>query len=1187
MSEILLAKLKVKPIPKVQESFEIKIKKPALDKEELVIKTKIVDKTGLQKIKREDFLLGIQDDLNVKQPKYKDFGIKEKSSIKGQDKGQDMDQDIDIPKGRIMENPVKIEKKIKLQEFEDIDIASISKSEVVVSAKKGRLDKKFQAKTIRVLDDDEKGEKGEKGEKDDDGIIPHIEIKIKKQRETKKPIGIALEGPSSLLQIGDTILEKRMGKAEKKILIRAADYYMNNRQIFINFITSLLSPYKKDIERDSKELSCDRSKDAGFSLLTHQKIVRDYMNLYTPYRGLLLYHGLGSGKTCSSIAIAEGLKNDKKVIVMTPASLQTNYVEELKKCADILYKKNQFWEFISTQANAELAENLSYVLSISVDDINSAGGAWLINVTKKPNYEALSSLEKTALDKQINIMIRNKYKFINYNGMRLKDLTNMTINYTINPFDNTTIIIDEAHNFVSRIVNKLKSDKHKKSLSRKLYDYLMEAENVKIILLTGTPIINYPNEIAILFNILRGKIKAYKFKLSISESRTINLETFNEIFKGTRGLYKFMDYIDYSSTSTTLTITKNPFGFISKTTKEKYDGVEFDKQNIDDAEFIRLITRVLSANSISILPKGVIVEEFDALPDNFDEFNGYFVDENNKLKNENLFKRRILGLTSYFPDIAALLPKYEKSMNLHVLKIPMSKFQFNIYEEARVQERKLELDNAKKKKKAGTDVYDDSVSTYRIFSRAFCNFVFPRPTIKRPFPNEEDTIENVINELEDENGDDGPKVDADIIDAVAVDDKENADGLYDLDELDELKEGKVEGKSAKLHEIGEGDEKKQSKSRALTGETYDQRIKIAIQALKKNAGKYLTPEALKIYSPKFLNVLDNIQDPEHRGLHLIYSQFRTLEGIGIISLVLEANGYARFKIAKNLKGEWQINMREEDKGKATFALYTGTESSEEKEILRNIFNGLWEFVPATITQELQKISSNNLYGEIIRVFMITASGAEGISLYNVRYVHIIEPYWHPVRIDQVIGRARRICSHKDLPKELQNIEVFLYLMTFTKEQLKSEDSKELRLRDRSKIDNKTALTSDEALYEISTIKENINKSILKAVKEASIDCTLFSKAGKNENLQCFTFGNPNPSQIAYTPSIGADEKDSTAKINKKEVELEALEIVIEGITFAYDEKTGDVYDYDSYVSKNPVKVGELKIEGDEYKFTRV
>ena len=64
------------------------------------------------------------------------------------------------------------------------------------------------------------------------------------------------------------------------------------------------------------------------------------MNVYTPYRGLLIYHGLGSGKTCSSIAIAEGIKHHQKVIVMTPASLRQNYIEELKKCGDDLYKKD-------------------------------------------------------------------------------------------------------------------------------------------------------------------------------------------------------------------------------------------------------------------------------------------------------------------------------------------------------------------------------------------------------------------------------------------------------------------------------------------------------------------------------------------------------------------------------------------------------------------------------------------------------------------------------------------------------------------------------------------------------------------------------------------------------------------------------------------------------------------------------
>ena len=44
--------------------------------------------------------------------------------------------------------------------------------------------------------------------------------------------------------------------------------------------------------------------------------------------------------TCTSIAIAEGMKESKRVIIMTPASLRTNYMEELKKCGDLFYKKN-------------------------------------------------------------------------------------------------------------------------------------------------------------------------------------------------------------------------------------------------------------------------------------------------------------------------------------------------------------------------------------------------------------------------------------------------------------------------------------------------------------------------------------------------------------------------------------------------------------------------------------------------------------------------------------------------------------------------------------------------------------------------------------------------------------------------------------------------------------------------------
>ena len=149
----------------------------------------------------------------------------------------------------------------------------------------------------------------------------------------------------TMIQIGDTETVKRLPTKRNEI-IRASAYYLNNREIFVNFINTLFSKYKTELGDLTQQISCSDKRSEDFRIMTHQKIVRDYLSIYTPYRGLLLYHGLGSGKTCSSIAIAEGLKTDKQVIVMTPASLRRNYIEELKKCGDHIYKKNQFWEFV-------------------------------------------------------------------------------------------------------------------------------------------------------------------------------------------------------------------------------------------------------------------------------------------------------------------------------------------------------------------------------------------------------------------------------------------------------------------------------------------------------------------------------------------------------------------------------------------------------------------------------------------------------------------------------------------------------------------------------------------------------------------------------------------------------------------------------------------------------------------------
>jgi len=409
----------------------------------------------------------------------------------------------------------------------------------------------------------------------------------------------------------------------------------------------------------------------------------------------------------------------------------------------------------------------------------------------------------------------------------------------------------------------------------------------------------------------------------------------------------------------------------------------------------------------------------------------------------------------------------------------------------------------------------------------------------RPLPGNADDLETAI--LDDENNEDN-------LDATSITERrDNVDGTYELDELTQL-----------------------------DNDSYEKRIETALNELNKNKEKFLSYEGLKTYSPKFLNIIENISNEKHRGSHLIYTQFRKLEGIGILKLALEANGYSQFKI-KNVSNTWKLDMSADDIGKPTFALYTGTETPEEKEIIRNVFNGNWGFLPAQLAIELNKNASNNLYGNIIKVLMITAAGAEGISLKNVRYVHVTEPYWHPVRIEQVIGRARRICSHNELPKELQDVKVFLYLMKFTEKQIQSDDSIELRLKDKSKLNSKNILTSDQTLYEISDMKLELTNKILTAVKEASIDCVIHSD--DSESLKCFSFGTVDSKQYSYAPSIKDEDNDKIAQQNQKNITWRAIPVTLEnGITYAYNKNTGKVYDMKSYEENNLILTGTLEIK---------
>ena len=110
-------------------------------------------------------------------------------------------------------------------------------------------------------------------------------------------------------------------------------------------------------------------------------------------------------------------------------------------------------------------------------------------------------------------------------------------------------------------------------------------------------------------------------------------------------------------------------------------------------------------------------------------------------------------------------------------------------------------------------------------------------------------------------------------------------------------------------------------------------------------------------------------------------------------------------------------------------------------------------------------------------------------------------------------------------------------------------------------------TSDEALFEISSIKEEVTNQLVKAVKESSIDCAIYSKVGNKEQLHCLQFGDPSPQSFSYSPSLSTDNVDTMAVLNEKKLTWSGREVTLLGKVYIYrkvDKNRGLVYDLDSY-----------------------
>jgi hypothetical protein len=142
----------------------------------------------------------------------------------------------------------------------------------------------------------------------------------------------------------------------------------------------------------------------------------------------------------------------------------------------------------------------------------------------------------------------------------------------------------------------------------------------------------------------------------------------------------------------------------------------------------------------------------------------------------------------------------------------------------------------------------------------------------------------------------------------------------------------------------------------------------------------------------------------------------------------------------------------------------------------------------------------------------------------------MEPYWNNVRLDQVKGRAIRICSHKDLPFKDREVEIYTYYTVFSEEQKRSDKiDQTIRGTDNNE-------TSDEKVYYVSIKKDKINQEILKLMKESAVDCEL--NAGENDGIQCFRIEGQ-ATQYLFDPNLEVDKIVTSIELKEVRGDLQS------------------------------------------------
>ena len=717
--------------------------------------------------------------------------------------------------------------------------------------------------------------------------------------------------------------------------------------------------YDGEIYENVKEHADDLA-NADFELSPHQAFVKNFLSSQTPYNSLLLYHGLGSGKTCSAIGVSEEMRDylkqmgmSRRIIIVASENVQDNFKLQLfderkLKLVDGL------WNIKACIGNKLLKEiNPMNMKGIPREKVISQIKALINNSYLFLGYGQFANYIIKTIHYDEEDLEEIKFKKMEKDDKKHKEKTKIQvlqdIKITFNKeiikrirseFDNRLIIIDEVHNI------RISDDNENKKVAIYLEYLVKAAENVRLLFLSATPMYNSYKEIIWLLNIMNMNDKRAKIDIKNVFDANGNFKKNGEELL----IRKATGYISFVRGENPYTFPyrvypnefskENTFPLPGEKGGKKYPEYQMNKKPIDDKDKNRILSLYL--NTIGDCNSCGICQACSY------KYIIYY------LRNKNFAVTTKTGVKREMPNFENM-----ESFGYTLLQNPLESLIIS-----------YPNDNLKK---ALEDITRKSSSQS-----------------SKGGKNTSSNLE-IESELESLSSSSENEI---LLDPKDLTGKKGLNRMMNfIDEKSPPKKGSYEYKQSTLDKYG----------------------------------KIFSKEIIGQFSSKIKCILDHIVSPTgevSEGIILIYSQYID-SGLIPMALALEEMGFTRY--GKDVEPLFKTKPTEvvdvrtmkppknkKDFMPARYSMITGDPRLSPNN----------DFEVKGLTNDDK--NNGNIKGHKIKVVLISKAGSEGIDLKFIRQVHILEPWYNMNRIDQIIGRAVRNFSHKDLPFEKRNVQIFMY-----------------------------------------------------------------------------------------------------------------------------------------------------------------